>query len=64
MTKTVSLWLPSGYGRGTIIYNKDNEPYEAVESLGTGVGIFNVVPVDVDYAKSRISQGAKVLVSN
>lgn len=59
-----SLWLPDGYGIGTIIYDNKNNPYEAIKNLmGVGVGIYEVVPVDKEYAKARIAQGMKVLAS-
>ena len=56
-----TLWLPAGYGKGTIIYDLDNIPFEAVENVGGG--IFSIQEVEKKYAESRIAQGAKVLTS-
>ena len=59
-----TVWLPDGYGIGTIIYSLTNEPYEATKlTMGAEVGIYEIMPVDKDYAIQRIAQGAKKLVS-
>ena len=59
-----TLWLPDSYGKGTIIYDKQNNPYEAVKNITEGsVGIYEIVPVEKEYAEARIKQGAKKLVS-
>ena len=56
-----SLWLPDGYGLGTIIYDNENNPYEATKNLNSC--IYEITPVEKDYAEKRIQQGAKKLVS-
>ncbi len=55
----ISLFLPDGFGKGTIIYDINNNPYEAVEAVVPPV--YKVVAVDAEYAKQKIKQGAKTL---
>ncbi len=57
------LWLPNGYGKGTIIYDKENNPYEATRGMEGGVNIFEIVAVEKEYAESRAKNGAQILIS-
>ena len=57
-----TLWLPDGYGQGTIIYDIENKPYEATEYSGIA-NIYKIEPVEKEYAKKRIEEGVKKLVS-
>jgi len=60
----LTLWLPDGYGKGTIIYDIDNKPHEATKYLkGMGTNIYKVEPVEKEYAIKRIEQGADKLIS-
>lgn len=61
MNEELSLMLPTGYGTGTIIYDIDNNPYEATKNLVSC--IYEIKPVDKEYASKRIQQGAGKLVS-
>lgn len=63
MSQKDSLWLPVGYGKGTIVYDLDNTPYEVGESLGTGADIYKINPVSNAYAKAALKAGAKKLMS-
>lgn len=58
-----TLWLPDGFKNGTIIYDKEDNPWEAVKDMGMGTGIFEIRQVDPEYAKARIALGAQVLIS-
>lgn len=61
MEKT-TLMLPNGYGRGTIVYDLENKPFEAIEHITAC--IYEVVEVEKEYAKARIDQGAEKLISS
>ncbi len=59
-----TLWLPEGFGKGTIIYDLDNNPYEAGERIMDGLtNIRKITAVPKDYAEARIAQGADKMVS-
>jgi hypothetical protein len=58
-----TLWLPDGYGTGTIIYDKENNPYKAKEKAISGANIFFITPVEKEYAEKIVKQGRKVLIS-
>lgn len=64
MTDQITVWLPEGYKKGTIVYDLDNRPWEAIEKLPVGVNIYEVVKVEPEYAEKRIEQGAQVLISH
>lgn len=62
--KQTTLWLPQGYGKGTIIYDLDNIPYEAGDKVMEGTtNIHEIKEVSKEYAERRITQGADKLVS-
>jgi hypothetical protein len=56
-----TLFLPIGYGSGTIIYDKENKPWEATKA--TIHPIYEVVEVSEVYAEIRKKAGAQVLIS-
>ena len=64
MSNEKSLWLPNGFGKGTIIYDLEGNPWEAVEKIGVfGVNIWSIVKVEKDYALKAIELGANKLIS-
>ena len=46
-----SLFLPHGYGIGTIIYDLKGNPYEATKCLMEH--IYEIVPVSKEYAETK-----------
>ncbi len=59
-----NLWLPDGYHEGTIIYDMNDEPYEAGNKIMEGVtNIREIQKVSKEYAEARIRQGAQKLIS-
>ena len=61
--KELFLFIPRGYGAGTILYDLDNKPYEVCEDTKAGGNLRRVVPVEIEYAKRRVQQGTSVLIS-
>lgn len=57
-----TLWLPDGYGKGTIIYDLSGQPYEAIKNLITGANIWEIIMVEKEYAKNAIKNGADKLI--
>ncbi len=63
MENEKTLWLPDGFGRGTIIYDLEGNPWEAVKYIGIGVNIWAIERVRKDYALESIKSGADKLIS-
>lgn len=61
MEERETLWLPDGYGVGTIIYDLENVPHEAQEHTKAGANILYIVEVNEAYADMQIEKGAPVL---
>ena len=59
----ITLFIPVGYGRGTIIYDLEGKPFEVGELLNASANIRYVHPIESAYAEMRVKNGAKVLVS-
>jgi hypothetical protein len=58
--KEQNIWLPNGYGRGTIIKALDYTYYQATSPVGMA-NIYNVIPVEEEFALLQIKNGAPAL---
>ena len=58
-----TLWLPDGYGAGTIIKDLENNYYESIGKQVAGVNIQEIQPLEKAEAEARIKSGAKFLSS-
>lgn len=56
-----TLFIPIGYGAGTIVYDKDKNPWVVGKSIGGS--LHTVKQISTAEAKTRIDTGAKVLTS-
>ena len=56
-----SLFIPSGYGRGDIVYDKENSPYLVGASIGGS--LHEIKSISDEEAKTRINTGAGILKS-
>jgi len=56
-----TLFIPVGYGKGTIVYDKDKNPYLVGKSIGGS--LHEISQITQEEAKTRIDQGSKVLTS-
>lgn len=52
-----TLWLPSGYGNNTIIFDKSGVPYQTVKNIGSGVNIWEIEKIDILQADQKIKSG-------
>ncbi len=52
-----TLWLPSGYGTNTIIFDKSGVPYQTVKNIGSGVNIWEIEKIDILQADQKIKSG-------
>ena len=59
-----TLWLPDGFGQGTIVYDKDENPYQATKKITEGAEIYEMTPIDKEVAEKLIKNGNPVLTSN
>lgn len=56
-----TLWLPDGFGIGTIIFDKNGNAYEAKKLVMSGVGIYEIEQINKEYADIKIKAGVAVL---
>ena len=56
-----SLFIPIGYGSGTVVYDKYKNPYLVGKSIGGSLHLID--EISQKEAKTRIDTGAKVLTS-
>ena len=61
MKKEETLFIPIGYGNGTIVYDKDKNPYLVGKSIGGSLHV--ITQISHQEAKTRIDTGAKILTS-
>jgi len=58
-----TLWLPDGYGKNTVIFDKKGEPYIAKENLKSGANIWRIEKIERIVADEMIKSGCDVLKS-
>jgi len=59
--KEQAIFVPLGYGLGTIVYDKDKNPHLVGKTIGGSMHL--VEQISQEEAKTRIDTGAKVLIS-
>lgn len=56
-----TLFIPIGYGRGTVVYDKNKNPYLVGKSIGGS--LHEIKEISQAEAQTHLNQGAKVLTS-
>ena len=56
-----TLFIPIGYGNGTVVYDKNKNPYLVGKSIGGS--LHEIKEISQEEAKTRIETGASVLTS-
>lgn len=56
-----TLFIPIGYGNGTLVYDKDKNPYLVGKSIGGS--LHQIKQISQAEAKTHLDRGAKVLTS-
>jgi hypothetical protein len=59
--KETTLFIPSGYGKGTIIRDLEGKPWIVGDVVVAP--IHKVHPIEEEVAKKLLEQGAKLIVS-
>jgi hypothetical protein len=56
-----TLFIPIGYGKGTIVYDKNKNPWVVEKSIGGS--LHEIKEISQEEAITRINTGAKILTS-